>query len=140
MNRIFLLFAVALATSASVWGQASGLLTGRVIDGATDLSLSGVRVRVSGTALETYTTSTGRYILPMVAEGEQAVTFDYVGYGSITRSVNVSGPTLLDVQFGDEVIEMVEDVRPLFTSTFSTWSGIRSDTQMTTARDPKQGG
>ena len=106
MNRIFLLFAVALATSASVWGQASGLLTGRVIDGATDLSLSGVRVRVSGTALETYTTSTGRYILPMVAEGEQAVTFDYVGYGSITRSVNVSGPTLLDVQFGDEVIEM----------------------------------
>ena len=86
--------------------QYSGLLTGRVVDSATQLALSGVRVSVMGTALETYTTSNGRYTLPAVAEGSQSVSFDYVGYDAITRAVNVAGTTLLDVQFGSDVVEM----------------------------------
>lgn len=106
MNRILTLLALIVAATTTVLGQSSGLLTGRVIDGATELALGGVRVSVAGTALETYTSSTGRYTLPVVTDGTQTVVFDYVGYDSITRSVNVSGSTRLDVQFGDGAIEM----------------------------------
>lgn len=106
MNRIITLFVIIALSAVSAMAQSSGLLTGRVVDRATQLALSGVRVSVVGTALETYTTSNGRYTLPAVAEGAQSVSFDYVGYDALTRAVDVDGTTRLDVQFGSDVVEM----------------------------------
>jgi TonB-dependent receptor len=82
------------------------MITGRVVDGGTQLAMGGVQVRVEGTALETYTNSDGRYTLPRVPTGPQAVSFRYVGYESFTRSVEVTEATRLDAQFGDEAIQM----------------------------------
>lgn len=106
MNRLITLVALALATTTTALGQSGGQLTGRVIDGATELALGGVRVSVAGTALETYSSTTGRYTLPAISDGAQTVVFDYLGYDSVTRSVNISGLTRLDVQFGSDVVEM----------------------------------
>ncbi len=106
MNRIFTLFVLAALTAATTLAQPAGLLTGRVIDGATQLALGGVRVSISVTSLKTYTAANGRYTLPAVGDGTQTVFFDYVGYDAITRSVAASGTTRLDVQFGSDVVEM----------------------------------
>jgi TonB-dependent receptor len=106
MKRTFL-FVLLLAWGAiAASAQTTGMITGRVVDGGTQLAMGGVQVRVEGTALETYTNSDGRYTLPRVPTGPQAVSFRYVGYESFTRSVEVTEATRLDAQFGDEAIQM----------------------------------
>lgn len=106
MKRTLSLILAVLVSSSAAWAQNLGSITGRVIDGNTQLALGGVRVSVSGTALEAYTSDTGRYTIPAVPLGAQTVIFSYVGYGSMTESVSVSGLTRLDAEFGGETIEM----------------------------------
>ena len=107
MNRFFSLILSVAVVVSTAWAQNSGLLTGRVVDGATQLALDGVRVSVSGTALETYTANGGRYTLPSVTNGSQTVVFSYVGYTDMRLPITVSGPTRLDAEFGgQQTIEM----------------------------------
>lgn len=106
MKPLLSLLLVLVVGSSTAWAQNLGSLTGRVIDGNTELALGGVRVSVSGTALEAYTSANGRYTIPAVPEGAQVVVFSYVGYGNMSQSVTVSGTTRLDASFGSDVVEM----------------------------------
>lgn len=92
-----------LAATAAV----AGSIRGRVTDSGTGLALGGVRVSVAGSTLETYTAADGTYTLWNVPEGGRELSFSYVGYPEITRSLVVEeGATRLDVSYGEAVVEM----------------------------------
>ena len=106
MNRFVILLLSLAFVSSTAWSQSSGSLTGQVVDGSTELALSGVRVSVTGTPYETYTSASGRYTLPAVPAGTQTVIFSYLGYEDIRLPVTVTGQTRLDAQFREGVVEM----------------------------------
>jgi TonB-dependent receptor len=111
----FLLFLLgcALLAPAQLHAQVTtGTVNGRVTDAGTKLALGGVRVTVAGTALETYTSSNGDYVLRNVPAGEQTVGFDYVGYPATTQPVTVvAGQTNpLNFAFSEDVVRLDEFV------------------------------
>jgi len=95
--------ALALAAIA-LHAQTSGILSGRVTDAATGLSLAGARVTVAG--LETFTGQTGDYVLNRVPPGTQAVEVNYVGYEPLTQNVDVNGATRLNLVFNDHTVKL----------------------------------
>lgn len=105
-RAMFLLAAAALAAAASA--QATGTVAGRVTDAGTHLALAGTRVTVRGTTLETYTGSSGDFVLTGVPAGAQTVELGYIGYGEQTKPVEViAGATArADVAFGTETVEL----------------------------------
>jgi TonB-dependent receptor len=106
--RAMLLIAAAAATSATLSAQATGTLTGRVTDTATALALSGTRVSVRGTTLETYTNTAGDYVLGSVPVGTQTIEFSYIGYGEQSKAVDIlAGATArADASFGTEAVQL----------------------------------
>lgn len=108
MKRILLSLSLALGTCVGAWAQNTGVIAGRVTDVATSLALGGVRVKVDDSGHEAYTQSNGTYSVAAIAPGRHTVTFNYVGYDSVAETIEVAGDgvTRLDVQFGDEAIEM----------------------------------
>lgn len=109
-SRRFLIAFVALSLASVLLAQpaATGTLVGRVTDATTRLALSGARIGVAGTALQTFADQSGDYYLPNVPAGPQSVTFGYVGYAEFTRPVAVSGSglTTLDAIFGSEAVAL----------------------------------
>jgi len=91
MKRFLLISIIALGSTVALVAQSVGLVTGRVTDANTGLTLGGVRVSVVGTSVEAYTNSSGSYTLLNVAEGSQSVRFSYVGYGDMQNAVVVTG-------------------------------------------------
>ena len=108
MNRFISIIALLTASAVTMAAQSSGLITGRVLDAATDLALGGVRVSVQGTAQETYTAPNGSYAIAAVEAGTHSVVFSYIGYEDLTRSVTVTaGATArLDVLFAEDAVRM----------------------------------
>jgi len=102
----FVLAAVGALSCALLSAQTTGSLSGRVTDAGTGLSLAGVRVAVAGTNQETFTDGTGAFSLANVASGAQSVEFNYVGYDTLTRTVEVNGATRLDAVFNDEKVHL----------------------------------
>lgn len=110
---LFLMLGCALLAPAWLHAQTdAGTLSGRVTDAGTKLSLGGVRVSVAGTALETYTSSNGDYILRNVPAGEQVVGFDYVGYPATTQPVTVVSGQVnpLNFAFSGDVVALEDFV------------------------------
>lgn len=109
MKNLLRFIPLVVCCAASAWAQSSGQIAGRVTDSATGLALGGVRVSVDGTALETYSASTGAYTLVNVPTGEQALTFSYIGYPSAKAALTVAADRAnrLDFDFGaaDVVME-----------------------------------
>jgi len=93
---------VALQASAQSAGNVAAL-SGNVSDPATGLPLEGVRVSISGTALETYTDRYGSYNFSAVPTGAQQVVLSYVGYGVMRKDVEVAAQNSnrLDVAFSN---------------------------------------
>lgn len=109
LYRWILLVTVTLAAATLPAQTAShGTVAGRVTDTATKLTLSGVRVAVRGTAVETYTTDSGDYVLREVPAGLQTIEFGYVGYGDVVLTVQVpAGATArLDAAFGGDAVHL----------------------------------
>lgn len=104
-----LLFA-GLALASTVFAQSgdTGALTGRVSDAATNLALSGARVSVQGTRVETYTDHAGNYTLTGLAPGNWTIEISYVGYGELEKTATVeTGLTRrVDGVFNSKAIEM----------------------------------
>lgn len=67
---------------------ANGTITGRVYDQATDQSLRGAIVRISGTSAQDYTLEDGRFQLVAPA-GEVTLRIEYVGLDTATSTVTV---------------------------------------------------
>jgi TonB-dependent receptor len=106
--RAMFLFAAAAVTTAALQAQATGTLAGRVTDSATSLALSGTRVTVQGTGLETYTGQSGDYVLTGVPAGARTVEFGYIGYAEQVRTAEVAAgaTTRVDATFSAETVEL----------------------------------
>jgi TonB-dependent receptor len=98
--------AVVAFSCALLSAQTAGSLSGRVTDAGTGLSLAGARVSIAGTNQETFTDATGEFSLANVAPGARSVEFHYVGYDTLTRTVEVSGATRLDAAFNDAKVHL----------------------------------
>jgi TonB-dependent receptor len=91
---------------ASLSAQSAGSLGGRVTDASTGLALSGARVTLAGTDLETYTGTAGDYSFAGVPPGSYSVEVNYIGYPGVARSVEINGATRLNVAFNSETVEL----------------------------------
>ncbi|MCC7478273.1 carboxypeptidase-like regulatory domain-containing protein [bacterium] len=67
----------------------TGGYSGNIIDGGTNLYLSGVNVQVVGTSLSTVTDSIGHFQLTNLAPGTYQVVFTLDGYTTLTRDVEI---------------------------------------------------
>ncbi len=97
---------------ASAFAAHAGTITGRVVDEGTKLALGGARVRVEGTALETYADRFGRFSIPNVPAGAVVVRFDYVGYVGFTlpATVDSEGSVEVEARFGrDHELVVLQD-------------------------------
>jgi outer membrane receptor protein involved in Fe transport len=76
-----LILLILLATGISgAMGQKTATLTGKVIDDADDLELSGATVKLVGTYYGGLTDDDGKYIIKNLKPGDYTVRVSYVGY------------------------------------------------------------
>ncbi len=82
--------ALAMAATPAA-SQESGTVTGVVTDEATGQLLEGTRVTYEGGAQTALATQAGRYVLPNIPAGTHTLTFELIGYESVTVEVEVVG-------------------------------------------------
>ncbi|MBL9186846.1 MAG: carboxypeptidase regulatory-like domain-containing protein [Opitutaceae bacterium] len=87
--RLLLVF-VASALCVYAQAPATGTIEGRVVNSRTGEYVESARLRVEGTALETFTDSTGTYRLTQVPAGSARVTAFFTGLPSLTSTVTVT--------------------------------------------------
>lgn len=115
--RHVLLLAAGFVATATFAQPGTGSVSGRVTDANNGSGLPGVEVRISDTAIAATTARDGHYQLSGVPAGTQTLTFSYLGYRAVERSVTVdAGATAtLDAILGEEVVTLeafkVEGVR-----------------------------
>src|SRR5687768_18545612 len=76
---------LSMLFGASAFGQAAGVIRGRVTDAAAR-SIPEVAIGISGTTLGALTNSSGDYVLSNVPAGRRVVTTRRIGYTRATRS------------------------------------------------------
>lgn len=96
-------------------------VTGKVTDERGEV-LPGVTIMIKGTALGTATDADGNYKLNVPAEGEQVLSFSFVGMK--TREIAVAGKTKIDVKM-EEDSETLDDVvvTGIFTKAKESYTG-----------------
>ncbi len=89
--RFFYLLTLVFATPALSLAQS--VITGKVIDGATNESLVGSAVYLeSNSKIGILTDASGKFELE-VPKGQQTIVFSFVGYDTASKTVNVNGRT-----------------------------------------------
>ncbi|HTX98568.1 MAG TPA: TonB-dependent receptor [Bacteroidota bacterium] len=79
--------------------QETGAIKGRVIDKATGDPLPYANVLVVGTNIGAATDIGGNFILHNIAVGTRTLRVGYVGYGTVTRDINVTPDNVASVEF-----------------------------------------
>ncbi len=79
--------------------QAQGAITGLVIEEATQRPISGVLIRIPGTAARASTDSEGRFQLLRVQTGTVVLRAQIIGYGLVEATVSVRAGQELTVNF-----------------------------------------
>jgi TonB-linked SusC/RagA family outer membrane protein len=87
--------------------QAQQTVKGTVTDAETGEALEGVQIVVEGTTVGKFTDSEGTYTLLVPAEG-QVLVFTYVG--KLKQEVPINGQSTIDIQLGDDVLQLEEVV------------------------------
>ncbi len=100
------LSAAVICTSTALASTAP--LTGRVTDAGTELALSGARIWVEGTTIETFTNQSGDYTLTAVPVGEHKIRVSYLGYDDRVQSATIAERTVntLNVRFADDTVQL----------------------------------
>ncbi|MCB1025669.1 MAG: TonB-dependent receptor, partial [Acidobacteria bacterium] len=78
--------------------QDSGGLTGRVIDDVTGNPLQGASVTIAGSALNAQTDRTGSFRLLRVPSGPQSLIISYLGYETVTKSVEIEPGSISSIE------------------------------------------
>lgn len=93
------------------WSADKGRVAGQVKDSLNNIFLMGVLVSSDNGKIKTVTDRNGNYSLTLPA-GQQEIIFSYLGYASVTKSVNIaSGATeMLDIDFSQTSVQMEEMV------------------------------
>lgn len=109
LHRLKLL-ALGCGLTAALVAQTAGTgsLSGRVTDAASKLTLGSTHVTVSGTTIDAYADQTGSYTLLNVPAGVRTVTFSYVGYPELKKTVSVpaGSAATLNAVFGEEIVSL----------------------------------
>lgn len=102
----FLSLIPALLTAQSTGG--TGIISGRVFEGATGKSLQGAIVQIVGTAISDTTDADGRFQLAGVPAGTANVEVDYVGLDPFRQAVVVGagGIATLNADLKSDVLKM----------------------------------
>jgi len=90
----------------------TGTLTGTVTDKADKSTMPGVSISIPDLKMGTVTNTDGKYSISNVPNGVYLVQFSFVGYGTVSRSVDFSKPNVLDIQLETSNIETAEVVVP----------------------------
>jgi len=106
LPRATLVLVLVSLSAAGLSGQATGFLAGRVTDANSKTSLPGVQIRAGSSTVASG--RDGSYRLPALAAGEQTVTFSYLGYEPMTRSVLIEADRTaeLAVELGTEMLQL----------------------------------
>ena len=104
----FILFSVVASASAqNTQSSGSGQVEGRITDSVTGETLLGATVSIPGTSVGAATDLDGRYVLRRIPAGTQTLEFNYLGYQSLRKTVEVvAGQTItVDAELEQEVLE-----------------------------------
>lgn len=100
--------------AASLFAQSGTVrVTGTVTDQSTGNPIPGVNVFVTSSQLGTVTDADGKYAIAVPARGNSvSMTFSFVGYSTLTQSVDVSGQSevVLDVPLSEDILNLSEVV------------------------------
>lgn len=102
MNKLRWLLSLALAMTAlpgALHAQERGVITGTVVDDATQRPLAGAQITVTGTQLGTITNQQGRFTISGVPAGARQVRASLIGYAAATSTVNVAAGGAASVNF-----------------------------------------
>jgi len=83
------LLVAAIVTATPLLAQATGNLTGRVVDDRTDQPIAGVEVTIAERSRATVTDSLGRFILRGVTAGRHLVQLRKLGWQPLSASIRV---------------------------------------------------
>jgi TonB-linked SusC/RagA family outer membrane protein len=79
--------------------QATGTITGQVVDDSDLSGLAGVQVYLVGTGLGTLTNQAGRYMLINVPVGSYTIRSEIIGYSTQDQAIEVQGGQTLELNF-----------------------------------------
>ena len=102
-----------LVFSASVFGQATGKISGIVSDKKTGETLIGVSVKIAGTTKGVGTDVEGRYTLGGLTSGKYAIQVSYIGYAvkNITEiEVKEGATTALNIALEESTSQTLNQV------------------------------
>ena len=96
-----------ISCASSGWAGERGMITGKVRDSLNNINLMGVLVDADNGIAKTVTDRDGGYTLSLPA-GEHTVTFSYLGYEPVTKTIDVSvaSATALNIDFGESTVQM----------------------------------
>jgi TonB-dependent starch-binding outer membrane protein SusC len=89
----------SLLCAGALGAQATGTITGRVVDSTSQQPLTGVTVIIEGTQRGAVTGSDGTFRMPGVPAGTTSVRARRIGYISQAKTVAVGASATADVQF-----------------------------------------
>ena len=99
LRRILAGGATMLVPIAATHAQATGTITGRVTDRATQQPIADAQVLLVGTTRGTRTSDAGQYRLTSVPVGEVRVRVIRLGYEAETRTLTVTGTETVAADF-----------------------------------------
>ncbi|HET7564400.1 MAG TPA: carboxypeptidase-like regulatory domain-containing protein, partial [Gemmatimonadaceae bacterium] len=99
MLRMTIATALTLAGAASAFAQATGQITGSVVDSVTSQPLAGAQVVVTGTKLGAVADANGRFTVQGVPAGQVTVRVQRIGYAPAEDTVTVSSGATTTVDF-----------------------------------------
>lgn len=112
--RSFLLMAL-VGTGAWLWpsqaaAQATGSITGTIVDAASQRPLQDAQVSIPGSGRGTLSNAQGRFLLTNVPAGTVTVRVDLIGYSSQEREVTVEAnrPVSMDFALPQDAIALQE--------------------------------
>lgn len=103
MSKLYFLTWFSLSVFCAL-AQKEHALEGYVRADKDSTSLAGVTIRLDGTNKGTLTNVYGYYKLNFERAGTYTLTYDFVGYESVSRSVQVQGLTRLDVRLEQYIL------------------------------------
>ncbi len=112
-RAISLLLIIFLLISSIAVAGTTGKISGKVIDGETNLPLPGVNIIIEGTSMGASTDANGEYVILNVSPGTYSVIFSMIGYSKFkVKNVRVviDLTTNLDAKLQPEVLEGEEVV------------------------------
>jgi TonB-linked SusC/RagA family outer membrane protein len=91
--------ALGLLAPARVDAQATGVVSGRVVEAGGQRPLADVQVGIAGTSLGAITNAAGNFTISAVPAGQHEVQARRIGFGAQNRTVTVTGGDTVRVDF-----------------------------------------